>query len=330
MCEMPQLIDCPSGHRLKVPSKHAGHRIRCPVCDESIAVPPLPPPKKGPDARNSDQDLLTAELKSHDVAVLTPSPSAPKAPLQPPAQEFVPPKPDHVFLAPEFPRTSVTSVATEVSKVPEESEPQHGNPELDRPHAEPTAAFSALDSMTDVAVAQPFVEFIVEDRSSRGHQTLTELNERFESEQQKKVRLLGVATIVVSLIFAVPSISDQMASLTGKSIQSSDPWTYLVLLLALVQCSVAIYAMRLPDWSTSWCVALVATATAAVHALVLAMTNFAKPNHALLKYLGLLDEKYHGTASAWCFFVVCLALILAYSHGSFSLRWYQLDRQLGR
>ena len=51
---MPLFIDCPSGHRLKVPTKRAGHRIRCPVCDQGVDVPDQT--QSGPSARAGESE----------------------------------------------------------------------------------------------------------------------------------------------------------------------------------------------------------------------------------------------------------------------------------
>ncbi len=34
-------VTCPSGHKLKVPSRHAGRTGRCPRCGKSVVVQPL-------------------------------------------------------------------------------------------------------------------------------------------------------------------------------------------------------------------------------------------------------------------------------------------------
>ena len=55
---MPLFIECPSGHRLKIPSKLAGQSVLCPVCNRSLAVPAK---AGGPNPRKSARPPRSAD-----------------------------------------------------------------------------------------------------------------------------------------------------------------------------------------------------------------------------------------------------------------------------
>lgn len=158
--------------------------------------------------------------------------------------------------------------------------------------------------------------------------TIEQAESRRDRERTWTVFGLGIAAVGLAALCATPSFMDQVASWQGQILSPAGAWTYLVLLMALIQAAVAVYAMRVPDWSTSWVVSLVATAAAAMYALGLALTMFADQENQIVRRLGLLDEAFRGTAQRWCFLVMCVTLILAYCYGRFSLRWHRADQRL--
>ncbi len=251
---MPLLIDCPSGHRLEVPLKRAGHLVRCPVCDQSVEIPPLP------------------------------------------ARKAVTPPPDR----------------------PPQARIQVGRHRLAKPPATPEA--------------QATLNLRIDTSSSFARDKLRATIEQAESRRDRERTWtafgLGIVALGLAALCATPSFMDPAASWHGTVLSPADAWTYLVLLMALIQAAVAVYAMRLPDWSTSWVVSLVATAAAAMYALGLALTMFADQENQIVRQLGLLDEAFRGTAQRWCFLVMCVTLILAYCYGRFSWCWYREDQRL--
>ena len=182
--------------------------------------------------------------------------------------------------------------------------------------------------------AAPAIDLGIDTSSSpaRGDVRITieQVGSRYHRERGWIVLWLGIAAVGLAALCAIPSLMDQVDSWRGRELRSPDAWTYLVLLASLVQAAVAIYAMQLPDWSTSWVVGLVTTGIAAIYALGLALTMFADQEHQIVRQLGLLDESFHGTAQRWCFLVTCVMLILAYCYGRFSLRWYLMEKELGK
>lgn len=138
---------------------------------------------------------------------------------------------------------------------------------------------------------------------------------------------LGAGALIVAVVCAVPALLELLASQRGFT-GPADSWTYYVLLGALIQSAVAMYALNLPDWTTTWIACLTTVGLATLYAMGLALTTFASQEHALVQQLGLLDESYRGKAQPWCFLATCLSLMLAYGYGRFSVRWLQVEKQL--
>jgi len=323
---MPLIIVCPSGHRLKVPKKLAGYRIVCPVCNQRFSVPPLPAPQKQarlPSAPTVDHLPNLADQAVPKVSLRRPVESIEEEQNAPPHAGKIAPaetrRSDNDFFA-AFDHQVVAGPDVPCS----ESIINNGQ------HDEVIA-----NSVFEVSAGKcphldrPSVPFIREELPSIvGQQPRQQsVDPNFKREQQLGNSVLGIAAIVVAAFCSAPSIIDQVAT-RRTGLQPADTWTYIVLLAATIQAAVAIYAIRLPDWSTSWIASLMTTGFAAMYALGLALTMFANQEHQLVKQLGLLDEAYHWRAQLWCFLVMCVTLILAYCYGRFSLRWYKLEKQL--
>lgn len=372
---MPIFVQCPSGHRLKVPRKRAGHRIICPVCEQSIPVPPLAAPLKketdtaqhsphdlgveksiAPSASTdySEDKLATAETPSLDSQL---EHSTSSAPTQAPREESAPPatiehdvKTDGgiVLNLPELPtETPVAASLTDNTSredTPLETLPRTFESQSEAAPSTPfevydqnvstapvisTAATVAVDQVAewDGVRSEPELDF---STTPQAHAPLgqIQLAADFQRDQAWVARWLGFATLIVAAICATPSIVEFIAYYRELTIHPVDVWTYLALLGAIIQLAIGVYAIQLPDWSTSWVASLTATGFAAIYALGLALTMFANQEHSLVHQLGLLDEAQHGRAQAWCCLVMCLTLILAYGYGRFSLRWYQVEKQL--
>ena len=339
---MSLVLDCPAGHRLKIPNRHAGHRIRCPVCDASLLVPGTPTPivatdtsaKRPPDSTRTAAEA-SLHVPTHNTSEsLLPSGGLPDVDVrsqvvrdkgaQPEQPDVVEPAieetPDGLF-------------------VDNASEPEQSGPI-------PTLEVSPEDPARDDDTRTPF-DFMVDQPNPEqlvaidlgidlnGGAREGEPNSRliggptsFEQSQAATALVLGIAAIMVACFCAVPSVVDHLAHWQGETVRPADGWTYLVLLGALIQAASAVYAIRLPHWSTSWVATITSTGVAGVYAASLALTMFASRDHAIVRSLGLLDEAFYRTAQAWCLLVVCISLILAYAYGRFSLRWCQLERAL--
>ncbi len=195
-------------------------------------------------------------------------------------------------------------------------QPQHGPLEpADLDHLQ-------LDPIDPTSVFEEFI--IVDDNYTSNAPVSVESASDFMRGQQHGAILLGLFAVVVAAICAVPAVVEHWNARQAGN--PPDLWTFPVLLAALIQTGIAIFAMRVADWSTSWTATMVATFIAATYALGLALTMFASDEHSLVQQLGLLDEAYQRIAQPWCFFATCIALILAYAYGRFSIRWYRLDR----
>ena len=164
--------------------------------------------------------------------------------------------------------------------------------------------------------------------SDRLRSSINRAETRYDAERGWILFWLGLAAIGVAMLCSVPPAMEHLEGWRGKTLNPVDRWTHLALLTSLVQAAVAIYALQLPDWSTSWFNSLATTIVAAIYAMGLSLTMFADQEHQLVRELGLLDESFNGTAQRWCFLVTCLTLLLAYCYGRFSLRWYSMEKQL--
>lgn len=244
---MAVLLRCPRGHRLKVPSKFAGRRIACPVCDAKIDVPDEP----------------------------TAKPPRTKEPSRP--QE--------------------TSVEARKSEASEHRDSSRGPASAEVPEF----SIRPIDNRFSHIASAP----------SRGHQT--------------QCVALAVASLGVAAVCLFPSLLEQTMS-RQIGLRAPDAWSYWVILLCVVQIGLSLLAVRIPDWSTTWLLTLTATGVSAVYAAGLALTMFANQDHALLRRLGLLDEVVRTRAQPWCFFIVCLGLILAYASGRCSVAWHHQEQ----
>jgi hypothetical protein len=151
---------------------------------------------------------------------------------------------------------------------------------------------------------------------------------RHDRERRWTVVSLGAASLGMALLCGVPAVRDILAQSRATGTLAAPGWSCLVLLMSLIQLALALYSVQLPDWSTTWIVALATMGIAAAYALGLGLSMFAAADNVFLFRLGLVDEQYHGTAQRWCFLVLCVALLLAYSYGRFSIRWHQLHARL--
>lgn len=317
---MPLFILCPEGHRLKVPAKMAGRRIVCPVCETRISVPPLaPPPRFGNPGSTLPDSTDQQQPGDAESPLLRPV----NTPRQPPAstQEVSPKAPASTNQPP----ASVPGTGAPDADAPDAGAPEQSAPGLDEtsPLLQALAELELLESQHSESLAQDLLQLDLDQplRGYRGTQP------GLIDDRQWSILILGLASILVAVLCAVPSVMDHYAAREIGQ-RSADAWTYLVLLGSLVQIAVAIYTIRIPDWSTSWFASLVITGFAAIYALGLALTMFASQDHRLVNSLGLLDEAFRGRAQPWCFLVMCVTLILAFFYGRFSLRWYHLDQQL--
>lgn len=371
---MPQIVECPSGHRLKVPRKFAGHRIACPVCNASLAVPlqTLPPrrktstPHQPTELDATDKSQVTDTSTTNDTsgqkeiasanstlaaksreasdspttaetapATFECKPHLEKTSAQPPAERNTPEssitsKPpqsledgpvvdaDVISHAPQ--RLAQSSEIEFPSIDPSQFEQdQLQQDQLQQDHLE----LLPFHQMEQTSV---YEEFIVVDQHDLSNSPRNwESASDFVRGQQYGAMLLGLFAMLVAAVCTAPAVVEHWNARQGGN--PPDLWTFPVLLAALIQTGIAIFATRVADWSTSWTATMVTTFIAATYALGLALTIFANDEHAVVQQLGLLDEAYQRTAQPWCFFATCITLILAYAYGRFSIRWYRLERQ---
>ncbi len=351
---MPIVITCPSGHRLKVPSKYQGRRIVCPVCGNSIDVPgeatsPTVTPKKKRQAAPPPKSVapqaptpkpLPPEPPQIDSPVATPPSSVPESPSTAElVAKVVQSQPEQTVTPSATTDLSESYVQlTETPPIPEPAPlnmplPDFASPdEVALPELPPPPLLHGEDAIEAASMLDSEEDFFPEIRIKT--EKLIEVDSRHLVKSAdpahlrfRSVLFLCIASIAVAVICLIPSIVEQtLARRTG--IRSPDTWSYFVMLFATIQVAISIYAIRIPDWCTVWMVAVVATTLAAIYAASLALTMFAGQGHSLVRQLGLLDEVFRYRAQPWCFLTMCILLTLAFCCGKYSVGWYQSDLRL--
>lgn len=283
----------------------------CPVCDARIDVP---------------TSRAAANATSAPAAPTVPAaqPSTPRAELEAASRTLAKSRPELPTTSESPSETEPASLDVQPPKVPRTrtrtstSTPTRKSDEQQPAPIEQPAQVLAPDLQH--YQKDSFPEFAVNEEFTWPHQMSGEL----DRNTAYNVLPLAIASILVAVFCLSPSIAEQnLARQFG--LRAPDAWSYVVILLATIQIAISIYAIRIPDWSTVWLLTISATSIAAIYAAGLALTMFASNDHTLVRQLGLLDEAVRYRAQPWCFFVLCVALILAYACGRLSVRWYQAD-----
>ncbi len=291
---MPLLIDCPSGHRLKVPRKRAGHHVRCPVCNQSTFVPPLAGAASLATGSSTSASEVIGSQSSEEIPESTGRQGSGVTP---------------------------DSAEARVSTPAETGRPSRSA--CPRP-ASPSPKGSNQEELDGREHYEPFPVISVGDHAVRPR-AIANAGTRQHDERLWSILGLGLAMMAMAAFSAIPAVRELSAA--GDKV-TTDGWSHIVLLIALIQLSLAVYAMQLRDWSATWICALGTTGVAAFYAAGLAMCMLATQDNALVQRLGLGDEKFHGTAGRWCFLVLCVGLILAYCCGRFSLSCRRIDQRM--
>ena len=309
---MAVILACPAGHRLKVPRKFMGQRIVCPVCDARIDVPASQQrtsPTPLAEAPTKEQRQVEAPSAKNEVT-RTPLPSSKSA--QPPPDPVAPQPAPRRHSPVTDTATNDTLNATPRSFPASDPQPNSAAPEdgLARVEPGPEESFD----FSEFAINEAAIPQALEVQQSQSHGRFLH------------TILLSIASVAVALLCLAPSVVEQTMT-RHLGIRSPDVWSYIVILLAIIQIGIALFAARVPDWSTVWLMTITATGVSAVYAAGLALTMFADQNHAFVRQLGLLDEAVRHRVQPWCFLVICLGLMLAYFCGRCSVAWHQLEMQ---
>jgi len=337
---LPIVIACPSGHRLKVPTKYQGRRIVCPVCGEGIDVPGQAvaavanPPKK----RHLPPKPVASKPLSKPSA---PKPVTPEFPELPsttkPVAKMAKPEPEPQEFKPAFDPPGQESPYTPVAPASAPiSDPSPLVETLDPPTTPdppfPSAPLYGEEAIEAASMMASEENLFPEIRIDTEHDVEVDVRQLAMSADPVQARfhsvlMLAIGSILVAVFCLVPSIVEQtVARQTGM--RPPDTWSYIVILFAIVQIAISIYTIRIPDWSTVRMVAVVATSLAAIYAAGLALSMFANQGNGLVRLLGLPDEVFHYRAQPWCFLAMCILLTLAFCCGKYSVGWQQSEMQL--
>jgi len=100
-------------------------------------------------------------------------------------------------------------------------------------------------------------------------------------------------------------------------------WVYASLLIGGLQLAYAGYLVQLPDWSSVWVVTIFSLLVAAAYAAMLCLTLLAGADSHFVQLLDLAERLRGGKATGWCFVMLCITGLLAYSSGRVGSRWRQ-------
>ncbi len=204
---MPLLIDCPSGHRLKVPRKRAGHHVRCPVCNQSTFVPPLAGAATLATGSSTSASEVIGSQSSQEIPESTGRqrsgvrPDSAEARVSTPAETGRPS------------RSACPRLASPRPKGSNQEEPDG------REHYEPFPVISVGDhAVRPRAIA---------NAGTRQH-----------DERLWSILGLGLAMMAMAAFSAIPAVRELSAA--GDKV-TTDGWSHIVLLIALIQLSLAVY-----------------------------------------------------------------------------------------
>jgi len=124
----------------------------------------------------------------------------------------------------------------------------------------------------------------------------------------------------LSLLGMVPSVMEWFDYLQFEGEHPFARWAWFALALSLMQLAYAIYLAQVPDWSTVWTTAIAALASAALYAMLYAVTLLGDADSQLLVWLEIHTTQT-SRASGWCFVMLSLCGIYAYFCGRAGTNW---------
>ncbi len=130
----------------------------------------------------------------------------------------------------------------------------------------------------------------------------------------QSVRMLAFAQIALALFSAGPALSH-------LNLATAPDWARLLLLVAGLQITYALWLMLLADWSSVWVSMAIWAATAAAYGLFWTAIAFT----AVDDPLEMLDlDSIRGRAAGWCFAMLIFAGIMTAVCGRTAARWRKL------
>jgi hypothetical protein len=296
---MPIKVRCPDGHVLKISSKYAGKKVRCPKCKQTVVVPAAEKSKSKPKSKPKSESESKPtpgppprKSKSNDKADASRQKSSSEA--APPESAEKPPRPKRTEKKPASSRKPVEQEP--VPTAPETSEEPPAD-ELDTVEAPPTAE--------EIADATPV--------------------QGYEADEGKRVSVYGLAAMMVMLaiVNGIPAVWQVIQFVQAEQPYYLEPWTHMLLLLSGIQLTYAIYLAQLPDWSTTR-VAMVFTALMTTfYAAGLGLATTAASDNQMIDFLGLNDELQAGRLTSWCLIMLALNGLVTYFNSRVSIRWHK-------
>jgi hypothetical protein len=190
--------------------------------------------------------------------------------------------------------------------------------------AETSSRGSAADSSSVAAFSQPvgsetepppLQNMEEEDVPVHGYQA--------DRDKVATVRWLATALFAIALFGMIPAgreIAEHFRVEDGSLLHR---WVYASLLICGLQLAYAGYLIQLPDWSSVWVVTIFSLIVAAAYAAMLCLTLLAGADSQFVQLLDLAERLRGGKATGWCFVMLCMTGLLAYSSGRVGSRWRQ-------
>lgn len=137
------------------------------------------------------------------------------------------------------------------------------------------------------------------------------------------VRWLAAALVGISLFGLAPAAQEIVKHVQLDDGSLLNRWVYASLLIGGLQLAYAGYLAQLPDWSSVWVVTVFSLVVASVYAAMLCVTLLAGIDSDFVQALDLAERLRGGKATGWCFVMLCITGLLAYSSGRVGSRWRQ-------
>ena len=183
-------------------------------------------------------------------------------------------------------------------ETPEELNPQAAFSEPEAPEAEP-----------------PPLQSLEEDVPVHGYQA--------DRDKVATVRWLAAALLAISLFGMIPAGREIAEHFRIEDGSLLNRWVYASLLICGLQLAYAGYLAQLPDWSSVWVVTIFSLIVASAYAAMLCLTLLAGADSQFVQVLDLAERLRGGKATGWCFVMLCMTGLLAYTSGRVGSRWRQ-------
>ncbi|MBP88695.1 MAG: hypothetical protein CMJ64_18610 [Planctomycetaceae bacterium] len=186
------------------------------------------------------------------------------------------------------------------------------------PSKRASAAHKSVAAFSEPEVPEaepPPLESMEEDGPVHGYQA--------DRDKVATVRWLATALLAIALFGMIPAVREIAEHFRVQDGSLLHRWVYASLLICGLQLAYAGYLAQLPDWSSVWVVTIFSLIVAGAYAAMLCLTLLAGVDSQFVQVLDLAERLRGGKATGWCFIMLCVTGLLAYSSGRVGSRWRQ-------